>query len=304
MPIISLDELKTKPVPITYGEVFSYSYFFENKTITIDIVNEHEFMINFIFEDEKGKRKYSYLDKSFAKSDYLESFKKGNYPKKHFNIDHGYILYNCIFSYLDEASLINVLDDFGYYSEVPCSNEYQKAVFVDNIYFFAASTHRDSKERKFSISTKTHNNSTFYDDQLRIDYIVSEDTVYKTIVKTEESLFPSIFNLLHYSERLNFHCDVNIFNDDFTYCFWPSHEFIMVKYCSGELNINSKTRFCEGNKTRDYDEIQRILTILVFYMVKDKPTSEFKALFKDMYGDNKISDMTIDEFKCLEMYQI
>lgn len=304
MAIISLDELKTKPVPITYGEAFSYSYFFENKTITIDIVNEHEFMINFIFEDSKGKRKYSYLDKSFAKSDYLETFKKGNYPKTHFNIDHGYILYNCIFSYLDEPSLNKVLDDFGYYSEVPCSNEYQKAVFVENIHFSAESTKFNAKKRKFSIFTQTHNQSIYYDDQLRIDYIVDEEIVCRTVKKTENMLFSNIFNLLHYSKHLSFHADVNIFNDDFTYCFWPSHEFIMVKYCSGVLRINSKTRFCEGNKTSDYDEIQKILTILVFYMVKDKPTSQFQAVFKDMYGDNKISEMTIDEFKCLEMYQI
>lgn len=304
MPIISLKELETKPVPITYGEVFSYSNFFNNKKITIEIVNEHEFMINFIFEDAEGKRKYSYLDKSFAKSSSFETFKKGNYPKTHFNIEHGYILYNCIFSYLDEPSLIKVLDDFGYYSEVSCSNEYQKAIFIDNLFFAAVSTHRDSKNRKFSISTKIHNNSPFYNDQLRIDYIVSENTVFKTIIKTEDSLFPSIFNLLHYSERFNFHCNVNIFNDDFEYCFWPSHEFIMIKYFSGELCINSRTRFCEGNKTTDFDEIQRILTILVFYMIKDRPTSEFKKMFKDMYGDNQISDMTIEEFKCLEMYQI
>lgn len=304
MPIISLGELNKKPVPITYGEAFSYSYFFENKTITIDIVNEHEFMINFIFEDKKGKRKYSYLDKSFAKSDYLETFKKGNYPKSHFNIEHGYILYNCLFSYLDEPSLIKVLDDFGYYSEVPCGHEYQKAIFVDNIYFYSDRTKPISKERKFTIVTKTHNESIFYNDQLRINYIVSESTVFKTIVKTEESLFPSIFNLLHYSKSLNFHCDVNIFNDDFNYCFWPRHEFIMVNYSSGELYVNSKTRFCEGNRTRDYDEIQRILTILVFFMVKDNPTSKFMEIFKYMYGDMKIDDMTIDEFKCIEMYQI
>lgn len=304
MPIISLDELKTKPVPITYGEVFSYSYFFENKTITIDIVNEHEFMINFIFEDSKGKRKYSYLDQTFAKSSNFETFKAGNYPKTHFNIYHGYILYTCLFTYLDEQSLIKVLDDFGYTSEVPCSNEYQKAIFVDNIYFSAESTHINAKKRKFSIFTRTHNQSIYYEDQLRIDYIVDEKTVFKTVKKTETMLFSNIFNLLHYSERLSFHADVNIFNDDFTYCFWPRNYFIVATYSSGELHLNSSTLFCDGNKTRDPDEIQRILTLLVFDVIKDKPTNKFIEIVQNMYGDLSIDKMTIDEFKCLEMYQI
>lgn len=304
MPIISLDELKKQPVPITYGEVFSYSYFFENKTITVEVVNEHEFMINFIFEDSAGKRKYSYLDKSFATSGNLEAFKRGNYPHKYFSTYYGNILYKCLFSYLDEPSLIKVLNDFGYHSEVPCSNEFQKAVFVENIYFSADSTHRDAKKRKFSINTHTHNQSIYYDDQLRIDYIVAEESVYRTIKKTEDSLFPSIFNLLHYSERLLFHADVNIFNDDFTCCLSTKNDFIFVSYLSGELRLNSRTLFCEGNKTSDPEEIQRVLTLLVLAVIQYKPTTEFIAVVKDMYGDMPVDKMTIGEFKCLEMYEI
>lgn len=305
MPIISLDELKRNPVPITYGEVFSYSYFFENKTITVEVVNEHEFMVNFIFEDSKGKRKYSYLDKSFENSSYFQYFKAGNFDKKRFGSEYGNILYRCLFSYLDEPSLIKVLNDFGYYSEVPSSSEYQKAFFVENISFSCAKAHRDAKKREFTICTKIHNKSTSYDNQLRIEYVVQDDAVYKTIKNTEQTLFPSIFNLLHYSNRLLFKADVNIFNDDFTCYLSTKNDFVGITYLSGELSLSSgRTKFCKGNRTRDPEEIQRVLLLVVLGVIQNKPTAEFTEVVNDIYGDKDIDTMTIDELKCLDMYQI
>lgn len=305
MPIISLLELKRKPVPVSYGEVYSYTYFFENKLITIEVVNEHEFIVNFIFEDSKGKRKYSYLDQTFKSSPFFQYFKAGNFAKERFGSEYGNILYRCLFSYLDEPSLIKVLNDFGYYSEVPCTSEYQKAFFVENISFYCDNAHREAKERVFTICTKIYNKSTNYDNQLRIEYVVQDEAVCKTIKNTEQTLFPSIFNLLHYSKQLLFKAYVNIFNDSFTCYLSTKNDFVRITYLSGELQLNcSRTKFCEGNRTRDPEEIQRVLLLVVLGVIQHEPTEQFIDVFKDIYGDKTIDEMTVDELKCLDMYQI
>lgn len=302
---ISLNELKNYPVPVTYGDSFCYSLFIQNKTITIEIVNEHQFLINFIFEDSAGKRKYSYLDTSFARGSWFETFKKGNYPKEHFYIPISVILYNCVLTYLDEPTLIEVLNEFGYAKEVECTSEFQKAVFVDNVYFMSSSTHSNSTKRNFSMHSITHNNSSSSHHQLELKYIISESSVYRVVTDINKTVFPSIFSLAQYSEdRAIFHWDQNIFNDDFTSYFYTDKGSVRVIYIDGELSFSNITKFCEDNRSKDPAVIHQSLTYLMFLIIQHKPTKRFVELVKHIYPNVKVENLTLDEFKLFVMYQI
>jgi hypothetical protein len=82
------------------------------------------------------------------------------------------------------------------------------------------------------------------------------------------------------------------------------NDFVGITYLSGELRLSSRTKFCEGNRTRDPEEIQRVLLLVVLGVIQNKPTAQFTEVFNDIYGDKNIDTMTIDELKCLDMYQI
>lgn len=299
---ISLPLLRMSPVPVTYNEPFFYSNFFDNKFIEVEIVNGHEFLIHFIFEDSYGKRRYSYIDRSFRNSfGFIES---KVYTPDYFPYQLGYAIRSCILAYLEEDELLAFLEDCNCVDKVTNDGVYQYSIFIDNISFLSERSGPNASSRNFN-ATFYDKNKKGYDAYNYINYTVYSDKVYISKTGTSGTSFPQIFGLLRYTDSVFFSFNKNLINDDFECILKVENSLVFFTYVSGCLSLDSRNIIlCNKNRTSDLGEIERVLKHLMFLAIKYKPNHHFLKLLKNIDENMDIKDLTIETLSLIEMYDI
>lgn len=285
---------QTNLIPVELVDNQFHCSFFENKKIIVDVVNNYNFLITFIIETDLGIIKYSYIDESFKKSDNYNLFNIGKYEFSQFKNDISYVIHDCILSYFDEDNFIHFINVFGNYNLIEDKSCIKHFRF-DNICFHYIRSVCNGFYKSFSVRcTKTND--------LHINYEISLNNIFIQNNEYLKDKFKDVFKFVKYFYDSHFFISQSIINDDFMVTFFHQNDFVSLHYIDGLLKIIGTDLYCDGNRTSDNNEIEKILFTIIRKAVQYKPTKHFKNLI--VHSDFELYELTNEQFQILQMLDL
>lgn len=295
MNYITSNELTRKDFPIELFQDSFYCLFFKNKTIQVDIINGYHLLMNFIFEDESGKRNYSYESTRFEESPDYQRYQDRKFDFKNFKYTILKEIQECVFSYADEKTIKKIINTFGSTKNKNNKKGFEKIVFIPDVEFSSNPMHKGHPDREFTIFKKSLKNT---EKRYEFSYAINKKYISQIIQDPLQTEFPYILKFLKYS-KIDFAYHKRLFENDFNFSLLAKNDFLSVFYIEGELFVRGRYF---SKKSSNPEDIEKLLFYVVRIHLQYSHTSKFMNLAVDNNID--LETLSTNELKLIDIMDL